>query len=256
MKKTLATIGCLMACTSLLVGCSEKTVVNPHEEAGKSAFTSQDSILVPNNPETTPEDTSTATESTLIFGEQTYNDSVQVNQKDLGWATYDSVPNDIFLMNFAFFPSDTICQMPDWETEVIDNVAISRKDNNIIAVSIVKMADLPESQALTGELMDLLKDSHGINSFDTTDSEVQEEDYQFWTINKGVLNGQDNMKYILKTYNDGEFGYALYASWDENDIYTDERMDQTLTDIRKTFNLYPLTAEEPAVVEENNEVTE
>lgn len=238
MKKMFITIGCIMACASVLVGCSEKTP-EPTEEF-KSSFTQEESapldeVVTPATPE----------EDILVFGEQTYNDSVQINQTDLGWATYDSIPNDIFLFNTAFFPCDSICQMPDWDgMQVIDNVAVSKKDNNIIAVSIVDMTELNESQSLLDELMNLMKSDYGVVSFDVTETLLDTVDYQYWNVVAGQINGQENMKYIMKSYNDGQFGYVLYAAWDENDIYTRERMEQTLSDIKLSFNLYPLGPEE------------
>lgn len=238
MKKLFTTIGCVMACVSILAGCSEKAP-DPTEEF-KTSFTQEESA---STEETVAPETND--ENTLVFGEQTYNDSIQINQNDLGWATYDSIPNDIFLFNTAFFPCDSICQMPDWDgMQVIDNVAVSQKDNNIIAVSIVSMSELNSSQSVVDEVMNLMQSNYGVTSFNVTETIVDEADYQYWSIVQGSLNNQENMKYIMKSYNDGQFGYVLYAAWDENDIYTQERMEQTLSDIRLSFNLYPLGPEE------------
>ena len=240
MRKVLLPLCCAMACTTVFAGCSAKDNPAPTEEF-QSSFITEDEIA-----QTTPVvDQSTENENTdLVFGEHTYNDSVQINQKELGWATYDSIPNDIFLFYPAFFPCDSICQMPDWEdTQVIDNVAVSRKDNNVIAVSILRMSELDSTEILSDELMNLMKSDYGVQSFDLMETIIDETDYQYWHIVKGIINGQENLKYIVKTYNDGEFGYTLYAAWDENDIYTQERMEQTLSDIRMSFNLYPLGPE-------------
>lgn len=241
MKKIFIKIGCVLACTSLLAGCSEKTP-EPTEEY-KSSFTKEEDIIPENINTDNSENDTNSEENTLVFGEQTYNDSVQINQEDLGWATYDSIPNDIFLMNFAYFPCDSVCQMPEWETEMVDNLAISKKDNNIIAVSIVRMSDQSDNYSPTDELFQILETKYGISSLAVSETTTDEVDYQYWSIAKGTIGSQDNLECVVKTYNDGEFSYLLYAQWDTNDIYTEERMDSTLQEIRNTFNLYPITDE-------------
>lgn len=240
MKKIFIKIGCVLACTSLLTGCSEKTP-EPTEEY-KSSFIKEEDIIPANTNTDNSESSTEGEENTLVFGEQTYNDSVQINQKDLGWATYDSIPNDIFLMNFAYFPCNSVCQMPEWETEMVDNLAISKKDNNIVAVSIVRMSDQSDRYSPTDELFQILKTKYDFSSLTISDTTTNEVDYQYWSIAKGTVNNQD-IECVIKTYNDGEFSYLLYAQWDVNDIYTEERMESTLQEIRNTFNLYPITDE-------------
>lgn len=235
-----------MVCASVLVGCSKQE--EPPEEF-KSSFTKEDNAA--ENITTNNIQNNENSDQELVFGEHTYNDSVQINQKDLGWATYDEVPNDIFLMNFAYFPCGSVCQMPDWETEIIENIAVSKKDNNIIAISIVRMTDMPDGRSITDELFNLMKTNYGAKSLETTETHIDEDDYQFWSIVEGSIDGKKDYPYILRTYNDGEFGYLAFAAWDANDIYTQERMEQTLQEIQATFNLYPMPEE---MVDELGEV--
>lgn len=250
MKKILLKIGYVLACTSLLAGCSEKTP-EPTEEY-KSSFVKEEDIIPENINTDNSENDTNGEGNTLVFGEQTYNDSIQINQEDLGWATYDSIPNDIFLMNFAYFPCNSVCQMPEWDTEMIDNIAISKKDNNIVAVSIVNMVDQSETYSLTNELFQTLENLYGFGPVSVSETVTDEIDYQYWSVAKGTIANQDNLECIVKTYNDGEFSYLLYAQWDINDIYTEERMNITLQDIRNTFNLYPIADE---MMEENSNDT-
>ena len=228
MKKILVTIGCTMACVSLFVGCSNKQEPLPTEEF-QSSFTQEEPTVA------NTENVENKEEDVLVFGEQTYNDSVQINQSDLGWATYDTIPNEIFLFDLALFPCGSSCQMPDWGFETIGNVAVAQKGNNTIAVSMFNMIDLPEGKLISDELTEVLQTSYNISSLDAVSLETINKNGEFWDITEGTLNGDENRQYIMSVHNDGLMGYVIFTAWDVADIYSKERMQQTTDEIWSTL---------------------
>lgn len=222
MKKTINFI-CVIICLVILSGCT--TITQTQEELPQSP--TQNKTTFSN------EQLENETEPLLVFGEQTYNDSVQINQKDLGWATYDSVPNEILLGNHTIFPCGITCQMPDWETEIVDNVAVSRQNKNIIAVSIVDLATLSDNQSYIDEIVKLLENNYNLVLTQESVESVQ-KDYNYWTLAKGTVN--NTTKYIFYMSNDAAQGFAFIGCWDTNDIYTEERMQFTFEEILNTYN--------------------
>lgn len=208
-----------------LVGCAANNTVEPEETQMQST-------------ETIPVITEeiTETEPVLVFGEQTYNDSVQINQENLGWATYDSIPNEIALGDHIIFPCGDICQVPEWETELVENVAISKQGNNLIAVSIVDTRILQDNQSYIDEILKLLKNNYNITLTQETAESVYRNGGR-WTCAKGTVN--NDIRYIFYMHSEMMQGFSYIACWDVNDIYDEERMSLTFDAIVATYNQYP-----------------
>lgn len=183
-----------------MCGCNKD--VAPETNPTNSTPTIEETQNIDNTTEETVEIQDTDT--VLQFGSETYGDSIQINQGDLDWATYDGPINDIIISSYYYLPNNLIIGNPDWNVNEINNTVIFQNDYDYIAVTYTPIGE---------SAIESFKINVSDSNFTLENSETKAINLQIEEVNAEVQTGitQDG-QYIAYIFDYYDYNYCFLAS--------------------------------------------
>lgn len=166
-------------------------------------------------------------ENILSFGSQTYGDSVQVNQNDLNWATYDEIPNNIELYNSYYLNNGMFVNCPEWEPIVLNDTILFTNDIVYLAITVSDK----DNDIITKAMSD-------INTIFTTDDlspqsvNSEEINSAYWNITQ--YEG-GNKKAISLTLNDNDYNHCFIGIVKDDLVYDIDCAQEALIGMIKSM---------------------
>lgn len=228
----LCTIMALFVCS----GCSNESV--PYDTQDFVATTApsveDNEVNIESTANTESVETTQPTEDDLlVFGQQTINDSVQINQSEIDWAPLDKIPNDITISQLHSFSGGTCCFIPDWEAEYYDDIVITKNDDNYIGIARVEIDKLNGSELVQDGLLNLLKEKVEIYDIATNTNNTILRNDKYYTQIEGTLG---EYMYILELTNVEDISFCAIAMWNPNGPYDNASCTTAIETMLESIN--------------------
>ena len=171
-----------------------------------------------------------STETVLEFGKNDYNDSIQVNQEKIDWATYDDLPAQISLdsvLEFSNNNSSRVIDVPNWERIEFNDSVVLNNDPDFI---IVTFKDSPKDIFMNS--ISNIKEFKDLTSFKVKSTTIENIGSYKATINKGtccVNNKNKNEKLFTSCIleNDNE-SFCIIAVTQDKAAHTVDILNDTI----------------------------
>lgn len=185
-------------------------------------------------------------EPTLEFGKNTYEQSIQVNQKDLPWAVYRSLPSDIILERMELIDDTDYCiTTPPWEKYQFENTYLFNNQPDYIMYTFG--SDEQNYEEITIRNSVSWKD---LVDWQVTNSETLQLGEHNVVLSTGkchVNNRAQNEKmFVSAIINDENLHGCIIGITEDGAFHTIENLTNTVKEMCSTISLcYEMTEEEP-----------